>query len=202
MEAFLDEVNRSFKPLFSRVQSVLEAARPIASEIIQQLDELDLSTEVLSRAGWLPHYTTPFGEITVDMGTEAVRNKILEYYAVNWGAVRSEIETRLANYNIDDEAKETLREALYAHEAKLYRCVVRVLFPEVERALRTMLLDDITKRIGYKELVEKLNEGKAIDDFILQGLYDLHLFNHLTRALEEEGESESDDMVFGWFQRV
>ena len=136
------------------------------------------------------------------MGTEAVRNKILEYYAVNWGAVRSEIETRLANYNIDDEAKETLREALYAHEAKLYRCVVRVLFPEVERALRTMLLDDITKRIGYKELVEKLNEGKAIDDFILQGLYDLHLFNHLTRALEEEGESESDDMVFGWFQRV
>ena len=38
----------------------------------------------------------------------------------------------ISSYNITSEAKATFREALDAHEAGLYRCVCRVLFPEIQ----------------------------------------------------------------------
>ena len=199
MKDFLSELNRNLKPLFTLAQAFAEAAEPV----IHEFNKWNVSAEILNRAGWLPHYTTPFGDIMKGhKDIEQIRAEILQYYTEHWDKVRSEFETRLTNYSIDEEAKATFREALDAHGVGLYRCVVRVLFPEVERILLTTVSDDTGKPIGYKELVRKFDEGKWIEDFVSEGLYEMHLFSHLTKALRREPVSESDKLVYGWFQRA
>lgn len=199
MKDFLTELNRSLEPFFTLVRSIAEGAKPVA----QEFNKWNVSAETLNRAGWLPHYTTPFDEIMMGhKDTEAIRVQVLQHYTENWDRVRSQIEDRMANYSIDEEAKATFREALDAHGAGLYRCVVRVLFPEVERILRTTVLDDAAKRIGYGELVTDFTTGKWIENFVIGELYELHLFSHFTKALRKEPLSDSDELVYGWFQRA
>ena len=202
---------------------------------MSEFEKWNVSSEVLEKAGWLPHYTTPFGYIAeCGEGDEAVRSRLLNYYDNNWQNVRSEIEARLSGYKIDSEAKATLREALDAHEAGLYRCVCRVLFPEIERVFRAELFNSEIGRIGYEKFIRKLvdepedehhveakagvdqdDEKKSIDDFVNTGLYDLSLFEHLTKVIRDKDEEnrkkkkrgemptpESDKSIFGLFTNV
>ena len=68
----------------------------------------NVSSEMLSKAGWLPHYTTPF-DCIAECGDdiEAIRSRLLQYYESNWQDVRLQIESRLSDYKIDAEAKAT-----------------------------------------------------------------------------------------------
>ena len=190
----------------------METAAPILSKLVSEFAKWNFSSEVLGKAGWLPHYTTPFDQIAgCDKDTDAIRSRLLDYYKNNWKNVRSEIDARLSEYKIDAESKATFREALDAHEAGHYRCVCRVLFPEIERVFRTELFNGKIGPIGYEEIVRKLvDTNKCIDAFIHEGLYDLSLFGHLTKAVrakdrEDRGEkpvSKSDDLIFGIFTGV
>lgn len=126
------EMGRRLEQLAPAWRRFAQAVAPIASKVLSEFDKWNVSSDVLRRAGWLPHYTTPFDLIgACDQSAEAVRRVVLEYYEQNWQQVRTRIERRLSSYWVDDEAKETFQEALEAHEAGLYRCVCRVLFPEV-----------------------------------------------------------------------
>ena len=206
-KALFTEVDQRLQPLAMKLQRLKEAAAPIVREFV----EWNVSCEVLGRAGWLPHYTTPFDYIAkYGEDIEAVRSRLLDYYKDNWQNVRSEIESRLPDYKIDAEAKATFREALDAHEAGLYRCVCRVLFPEIERVFRAELFNNKIGLISYKKFIKALLDNhESIDDFISAGLYDLSNFRHLTKAFQEKegkqkGEkekntSESDKLIFGLF---
>ena len=181
------------------------------STAISELRKWDLSCEILGRVGWLPHYTIPFEQIA-EFGddVELIRSELLDYYTSNWQNVRAEIEARLSDYMVDGEAKATLREALDAHEAGFYRCVCRVLFPEIERVFRKGLFGNKIGPIPYSEFIEKLtDDDKSIDAFIHRGLYDLTIFAHLTEAVREEQRiaegqkpTASDDTIFGLFTGV
>ena len=74
--------------------------------------------------------------------------------------MRRDIESRNTGYDVDEEAKATVREALAAHEACFYRSVCRVLMPEIERVARTELhdgrLESITSQRRLRELAGKL----------------------------------------------
>ena len=193
------EVDQRLEPLLIGLQRLGEAAAPMLSEF----KKWDVGSEVLGKAGWLPHYTMPYDDIA-DYGEDikAVRIGLLNHYESKWKDVRSEIESRLSGYKIDAEAKATFREALDVHEAGLYRCVCRVLFPEIERVLRAELFNNEIGKIGYKKFVNKLLDGKHIEDFVLDGLYDLSIFEHLTKAITTEEASGSDKLIYGLFQGV
>ena len=210
LQAFLDAVSQHLEPLVAELQDLVKTVTPILGGVISEFVKWDFSDKVLGKAGWLPHYTTPFDYIAeCGKDDKAVQSQLLDYYENNWQNVRSEVEARLSGYKIDSEAKATFREALDAHEAGLYRCVCRVLFPEIERVLRTELFDDEirSRPITFKDLTRKLvcDDQKAIDDFILSGLYDLSIFGYMTKAIREKDEepvSESDKLIFGLFTNV
>ena len=167
-----------------------------------------------AKVGWLPHYTMPFAAIAKSDRTEdQISATILEYYARKWENVREHIDNRLAGYKIDAEAKATFREALDAHGSGLHRCVCRVLFPEIERVLITKLFGGILggERITYDKCIRTLvGEDRHIEDFIVDGLYDLSVFGQITKAVREKdrqnhGEkrlSETDEMISGIFSSV
>ena len=210
-EAVVGEVSRHLEPLVIGLQRLMEAVAPIAREFVaavpgikREFVKLDVSIEILGRAGWLPHYTTPF-DYLAECGEdiEVVRNRLLDYYKNNWQDVRSEIEARLSDYTIDAEAKETFREALGAHESGLYRCVCRVLFPEIEHVFRAEIFNNKVGPITFYTLIKKLLDDKSIEDFMPGGLYELHIFEHLTRAIcKEKDASETDKLTYGLFQSV
>lgn len=196
---------KHLEPLALRLQHILETAAPVVLEVMSEFMKWNVSSEVLSKSGWLPHYTTPFDYIAkCGENNETIRNGLLNYYKDNWQNVRSEIEARVLSYKIDEEAKATFREALDAHEAGLYRCVCRVLFPEIERVFRTELFDNKIGHIGYKKFIKKLiDDKKSIDAFITEGLYDLSIFGHLIKAIRgEEETTESEKLIFGLFKNV
>ena len=113
-------------------------------------------------------------------GTTAPRlqTSLLDYYTDNWVEVRTQLESRLSSYDIDDEAKATFREALGVHEAGFYRAVSRLLFPEFERLFRAALFDGCAGRIRYNEFMETLVSDEEADhlglgDFLIAGLQDI-----------------------------
>ena len=80
----------------------------------------------MDASGWLPHATLPTSLID-QCGDDAdqLSRSIEEYYAENWPKVRSELMNQVDRFRVDDEAKETFREALAAYDQKLYRSVCR-----------------------------------------------------------------------------
>ena len=197
------EVSQHFQPLALGLQHLMKTVAPIVSVVWPEFVKWNFSSEILGRAGWLPHYTTPF-DYLAECGEdiEVVRNRLLDYYKNNWQNVRSEIEARLSDYKIDAEAKETFREALDAHESGLYRCVCRVLFPEIERVLRAEIFNNKVGPITSDALIKKLLDDKFIEDFMPGGFYELYIFGHLTKARRKKDASESDKLTYGLFQKV
>lgn len=200
---------KAIEPLAERLQDFIGTVAPIAVEVAQALSHLD-DCEALSKAGWVPHYTTPFSFIhECGEDTKAIRAGLDYHYTHEWRDVRSEIENRLSDYEIDTEAKATFREALDAHEAGLYRCVCRVLFPEMDRLLLYEVLRVKIDRLDYKKMIRKLVEGnsdltrdKSLVDFMPNGLHELILFEHLTKALSEVDGIGSNKFIYGLYRSV
>ncbi len=186
---------RELRELTARLSSLTQSLVPAASSIQAAAREW-AKTESLLKRGWMPNHTIPF-DVVSECGDDAARlqTSLLSYYTDNWGEVRAQLETQLSSYNIDDEAEATFREALDAHEAGLYRCVSRVLFPEFEREFRVALFDGGVGSITYKKFIKKLS-GTAADlklgDFLIAGIQDMVLFNYLT---ENDSRSASSEYV-------
>lgn len=204
----LTALAQHLKPLVLPWQRFMKTAVPIASKVVSEFVKWNVSSEMLSKAGWLPHYTTPFDRIAeCGKNIEAIRSRLLQYYESNWQDVRLQIESRLSDYKIDAEAKATFREALDAHEAGFYRCVCRVLFPEIERVFRAEIFNNKIGHISYEEFINKLVNGdKPLGNFIRGGLYNLSILQHLTKpfkkTLGKNDMSESDKLIYGAFQQV
>ncbi len=200
----LSALSQHLQPLVPKWQQFVKTIAPVVTGVISEFRKWDISSEVLAKAGWVPHYTTPFDDIAeCSEEPEEVQERLLRYYESNWHDVRSEIESRMSGYNIDAEAKATFREALDAHEAGLYRCVCRVLFPEIERIFRKELFDGRIEHISYAEYIKKLVEGeKSLGDFMGGGFYELDIFGLFTKHIEHGGDSESSKLIYGLFHKV
>ena len=106
--------------------------------------------------------------------------------------MRRDIETRLAEYPLDDEAKETFREALTAHGAGLYRSVCRLVFPEIERVARKELHADRMERITSQHELRKVAGGLRMPPEELGGFLRLNLFERLSNHLYADAYDEDD----------
>ena len=210
LQPLMKTLDENLKTFAKCVEPIAEALIPIVLKLERGFSQWDLYREVLGRAGWVPHYTTPFGDIA-ECGDDmtAVRSSLRDYYKSNWQSVRREIESRLADYKVDSQAKETLCEALDAHEAGFYRCVSRVLFPEIERMFRIELFEDKIGNIRAEEMIKGLVAGeselakdKYIEDFTPNGIYELALFECLIKVLKEKDEIDNTTSILGIYTSV
>ena len=153
--------------------------------------------QALDVVGLLPHYSTPFDFVDEYVGdTAALRQRLSQHYRDCWQDVREDIESRLTNYRIDDEAKATFREALDAHEAGLHRSVCRLLLPEIERVARIELHGDRLEHMTNQRLLRELTGRLTPGEIEPRGYYGLILFRHLTEHLYEPVKTEADRQRF------
>ena len=120
------QMERSFGPALQRLREWSDTAAPL----LRAFGKWSRTVDALNEVGWLPYYTVPFHYVE-ECGADLTRldSRFSQYYRTRWNEIRDDMKSRLADYHIDDEARATFREALAAHEAGLYRCVCRVLFP-------------------------------------------------------------------------
>ena len=166
------------------------ALAPFAQEI-----ERGRAAENLLEQGWVPNFATPY-DLVAECGDDGARlqTSLLDHYTDNWVEVRTQLESRLSSYGIDDEAKATFREALGVHEARFYRAVSRLLFPEFERLFRAALFDGRAGQIRYNEFMEKLVSDEEADhlglgDFLIAGFQDMVLFKYVTEGVRKPSAS-------------
>ena len=184
----LDALAAQLEPL----TRIVAAAAPYLQAVARGMERWD-TAENLLKQGWVPSHTTPF-DLVAECGDDRAKLQasLLAYYTDNWREVRARLETRLGSHRIDDEAKGTFQEALDAHEAGLYRCVSRLLFPEFERVFRAALFDGRAGQIRYNTFVEKLSGEDAnlyLEDFLIGGMQDMVLFKYLTEGVRKSSAS-------------
>jgi hypothetical protein len=93
--------------------------------------------------------------------------------------------------SVDDEAKAAFREALDAHTVGMYRCVCRLLFPEIERVARLEIYDGrvgkrMTSQHDLRKLAGRLTPG-ALEPI---GFLNLNLFKKLQGHLYDDIKTE------------
>ena len=120
-----------------------------------------------ARLGWVVHSTLPT-TVLEDADEENLDEAITTHYKENWAEVRIEIEQALSGYLVDQDSKETMAQALSAHEHGLYRLVPRAMLTEIERVVRVQLHDKIVGSGFKKETIL----GK-VDDLPLSSFEDL-----------------------------
>lgn len=139
----------------------------------------------MEKAGWLPHYTTPF-DVLDNIEDEEIDNFLASHYTEQWPEVKAAFIKRLDDYSIDEEAKATFKEALNAHEHGFYRTVPRTLFPEIERIARQefhagSMEQVVTSQHKLIEIAGNLFPHETES----YGFFDLILYSALTNHLYE-----------------
>ena len=191
----LEPALKGLRELAACVEPLTRSLETIAAPLVQVLAPVWAkwhAADSLLKRGWVPNHTTPFDLVAECEDDVRLQTSLLAHYTDNWCEVRVRLETRLASYDIDDEAKATFREALDAHEAGFYRSVSRLLFPEFERVFRAALFDGRAGRISYHEFVKKLSGAAAnleLTDFLIAGIQDMVLFKYLTEGVRAPGVS-------------
>ena len=138
-------------------------------------------------SGWLPYHALPMDRVFGDVD-EAFGDRLDAYYRAHGMDIVRDVESAMASFNVDDEAKATLREALRTHEHGLYRASCRVLLPEIERVIR----EDWLGIKGVQPLTQKalmtLPEHIELDDLAAE-LGDVVRFGGIFNA-------------FAWFETI
>lgn len=175
----------------------LKSLVQLIAAVMKPLIEWAGASQLIKDAGWLPHYTIP-KHLLDDCAADAdsLKSRLSEYYTHNWPSVRTKIESRLKSYCIDDEARETFREALNAHEAGLYRCSVRVLLPELERLARVH--SGYVNNFQDSPIKKLLNDlgNRTFDDVMLGDIYNHDFFGVLIQHLYEQVKTKVERQKF------
>lgn len=162
------------------IGSALEKELSAVTKAMQKSIEHEDRCKRLEQAGWLPHPASPWHLLdNRDLNGAALNESVEQYYVDEWPAVRNSIETAIASYLVDDEAKLTFREALGAHEAGLFRCVPRTLFPEIERVSRAVIHRGAMDKIASQPEMQKIVGSLCPQDLAREGVSGLRLYNKL-----------------------
>ena len=113
------------------------------AESVQGLSQkIQRDSEIATAAmncGWIPFDGLPGDQIEPDGCSKKLDAFLASYTANNWDELRDTMKSKVAASGVDGEAIKTFDEALIAYDNGLYRCVVRTLFPEIERVARETL---------------------------------------------------------------
>lgn len=204
VDAAVRQMERSLGPVLQSLNEWAAAAAPfleefnrmaaVAAEAVERLrpalkkfHERKETHNALDKVGWLPHPSVPYRLVEGCGGDLALLDaRIADYYSTRWTEIREAMESGLAEYHIDDEARATFREALTAHESGLYRGICRSLFPEIERII------DAGHRSG--PMIDKLLASGDPTDRQVRELFDRVMLERIRKHAYEqvwtEGERE------------
>ena len=203
---YLEQFDKAVTPYLEQfdkaVTTFIEAVTPYVEPVLRALPamaEKQRISNLMVEAGWLYHQTTPLDLFAdPEVGAKEVCDKLNEYYKENWISLRVAIESQFNDYDVDDEAKATVREAIDAHGYGLYRSVCRLLFPEIDRVFRTEILGQTTGWVSYKNFIE----SRSLHELLPGGWYDLDYLSHLMMPLKGSSDSVLADKIFGLFRHV
>lgn len=169
-----------------RMQSVFDrVARPTAQQlrVFAQIAQTELRKRALDRIGLLPHPSTPFALLDDEANDDELRATLQKHYIDNWIGVSQAIQERAQAFDIDDEAKGVLTEALEAHQNGHYRAVCRLLLPEIERVARVELQGNEVRNLKVEKVIGEPALSLSIGDTDPPGYYALSLYERLTEHL-------------------
>ena len=184
----LRQAEYSLGPVLRRLNEWSAAAAPC----LQAFRKWDRAVDALNAVGWLPYRSEPPLRLIEECGDDFVLldKRFSNYYRTRWSEIRDDMKSHLADYHIDDEARETFREALSAHEGGHYRCVCRVLFPEIERM--------IAVRRRKTDMLETLTGARDLADLAFRERFGLILFDRLVDHMYENVGTQREKFERDW----
>ena len=139
--------------------------------------------------GWIVHHTLPTS-LLEETAEEELDEAIMNHYRERWSEVRNAIELATNSYLVDEDSKETMNQALSAHEYELYRLVPRAMVTEIERATRVQLHKNIVDRgLNVKQtILNKLDElpPSSFDDLRSTLIQYETIANHLYEQIGDD----------------
>ena len=142
--------------------------------------------QMVSELGWVVHHSLPI-DLLDSVHDDDLDDAIMAYYKATWTDFRRETELDTHEYLVDQDTKETVIQALQAHESGLYRLVSPTLMAEIERVVRLQLKGNVMERQpNVKETI--LSE---VDELPMSSFHDLtssimqydalegHLYEHI-----------------------
>ncbi len=193
---------------FSQLQLGTSA---LFEELGRRFSNTDRAQRLLD-AGWVPYAGMPIDDLSDDASPTDIRAFMGAFLEQGWNDVRNCLEGTVASSNVDAEAAATFNEALNAFEGGHYRCVVRVLFPEIERVARETIYRGSRKEWSFdrrKEkgsgntglgslrdaLMRRLPAGLATHadfGFAITQKMDSHLYRHVGSSPEDLAAMQAD----------
>ena len=109
--------------------------------------------QLVSELGWVVHHSLPI-DLLDNVHDDDLDEAIMAHYRATWSDFRRETELDTHGYLVDQDTKETVIQALQAHQIGLYRLVPRTLMAEIERVIRLQLRDKVVdSRLKVKETI-------------------------------------------------
>ena len=147
--------------------------------------------QLAASLGWVVHHTLP-AHVLEDVAEHDLDDAIMTHYEQRWVEVRAKIERDTNGYLVDQDSKDTMIQALSAHEHGLYRLVPRTLVAEIERAARTQLNNKI---VGQGLDIKGMILGE-VGDLPVSSFHDISLGaiqyetlkNHLYERINDEND--------------
>ena len=187
IELVAENMTNELEPLTGILKAVSEAVRPIIEatrSMAQALMPLFEGFAIYAIAakgsedhGLLPHYSVPFHEF---VGSGITYH---QFYAKHESTIVAAVESRLDEYDVDDEDRETLREAIQIHKSSNYRLVCPALIPRIEKVLREEWLLEKEVAVLREKSIQQNLEHYYLDDFVVDGPADIVLFGGLAKGL-------------------
>jgi len=145
--AAVDNITRPLREAHRAIIEPFERNRELFAGIQRGLEQLTAFADAIDRekrlgeAGWIPHPLLPLDEGTAELLDDPDRldEVLLTHLRAHWGSVEAQLLDDEVFSILDDGHRETVRQALAAHDAGLYRCVPRTLFGEIEMAAHAAL---------------------------------------------------------------
>ena len=176
----------------SVVEGINQELQSILESMLRSFDSLvHPKARMAAKLGWVVHHTLPITLLEA-AAEDDLDEAIITHYRERWAETRQTIELATSSYLVDQDSKETMNQALSAHEVGLYRLVPRALFPEIERAARVQLREKtVGRRTNIKETI--LSE---VSDLPISSFHNLTsvtiqyetLENHLYENIDDEND--------------
>lgn len=174
---------QAFNGVNLQFRSISDQFKPL-QEVMERLVRQDARCQRLETAGWMSHPSSPWHLLDDEsLSVEALNSEVETYYQENWSSVRNGFVKAVAELDIDDEAKATFLDALSAHEAGLFRCVARTLFPEIERVSRSELHDGAMDKIASQPKLKDAISNLCPSDIAQDGILGMRLYRKLISHL-------------------
>ncbi|MDG4647281.1 hypothetical protein P6F26_02390 [Roseibacterium sp. SDUM158017] len=169
-EAFI-AINANWQPFFAEFRKHQQAKQALRET-----------------SGLLPHATTPWEQFSED-NPALFGPTVVSFYKESWDAAEEKFRIDLEEYDVSDEAKRAMHDALICHRHELFRSVVLTLLPYVEMEFRKAFQIDVGGHAAslqeLRDIVWKVPAGIVLSHAApmdLLEILDAHLYEKVKTA--------------------